>query len=490
MGYHTYRNPSPICEYIKTILIKAAKNAGLQEESAKTAAFVFFNGKVADGAAAPRYEAGYSRRVDLSTSPKEDAAIQLGFSLDASHPAYYLLCTVVDVLSAWLEKAVLEEGLDSLMSGDFRFSSLTGQPMDEGEAALSVSNQMNQAVISSLQELLNFPVSLLESLSLEHYEGEPVSGNLVIAFYDKVEQIQETSILWTPKGFEENSDICLNEESLRHVVKLMAGCEEDPVLFEIGKDGGPPRFAGCVGGNCLAEWERAGGDVVRIQIEGRMKWAFYLRGRLLFRSSFHGFQADLREEKQRLNRQLLQSALENEFPSLDSGSVERLVGALRELQRQRHGTAALIIREHSRTWKHICELAKQKKATRVRFTDDFRKAGTKGNPLIAAARMDGGIVLNTEGRVCFLMAILDGTSCIAGDLSRGARYNSIRNFVCLYSESEGSPEEILGVVFSSDGAMDILSGKELSPKRMNPLGRRNPRDISGPAPEYDRTSRV
>lgn len=467
MGRQTNRNPGPICEYIKNILTRAAKNTGLQEESAEEAAFVYLNTETTNGAsaAAALEKAGYFRSVELSASPREAATIRLGFLLDASHPAYFLLCTVVDVLSAWLERAALEEGLDSLMSGDFRFSSLTGQQMDEAEAALSVSNQMNQTVTSALQELLNFPVSLLEALSLERYEGDAVSGDLVIVFYDKAEQIRETSILWTPEDFEENTDIYLNEESLRHVVKLMAGCEEDPVLFEIGRDGGAPRFVGCVGGNRLAEWEKAGGDVVRIQIEGQMKWAFYLRGRLLFRSSFHGLQADLRDEEQRRNRQLLQSALENEFPSLDSGSVKRLVESLWELQRQRHGTAALIVREQSPTWKHICDLAKQKKATRVRFANDFGKTGTKGNPLTAAARMDGAVVLSTGGRVCFLMTILDGTSCIAGDLSRGARYNSVRNFVCLFSGSENRPEEILGVVFSSDGNMDILPGKELVRKR-------------------------
>lgn len=484
MGNPTNRNPGPICEYIKAILIKTTKNVGLLEEYAKKAVFVLFNGNTADGTAAPPREAGYSRIVDLSASPKEGAAVQLGFSLDAGHPAYYLLCNTVDVLSAWLGKAALEEGLDSLMRGDFRFSSMTGQPMDEDEAAFNVFSQMNQLVISVLQELLNFPVSLLESLSLERYEGDPVSGDLVIAFSDKVDQIRKSSILWTPEGLEENTDIHLNEESLRHVVKLMAGCEEDPVLFEIGTDGAPPRFAGCIGGNRLDKWEAAGSDIIRIRIEGQLKWTFYLRGRLLFRSSFHGFQADLREEEERLNRQLLQSALKREFPSLKADSIERLVASLRELQRQRHGTAALIIKEKSCTWWHICDLAKQKKATHVRFVGDAQKTGAKGNPLMAAARMDGAVVLNTEGRVCFLMTILDGMSCIAGDLSRGARYNSVRNFVCLYSEVEGRPEEILGVVFSSDGNMDILSGKELIKEKINSPEKDNPNGISATAPEY------
>lgn len=476
MGNSVNRNSGPIsiCEYIENILIRSAQHIGFQKESAKKTVFVCLDEKTTDGVSAEEIlqKASYCQNVELSASSEEKRVIRLGSLLDANHPAQFLLCTAVDALSAWLAKAALEEGLESLMGGDYRFPSRTGQPMNEVAAAVGVFNQMSQNVTSFVQELLNFPVSLLESLSLEKYEGEPVSGDLVIAFCDKVKEIRRTSILWTPEGFDENTDVYLEEESIRHVVKLMAGCEEDPVLFEIGQGSGAPRFVGCVGGNRLEDWEKSGEDVVRIRIEGQMNYAFYLRGKLLFRSSFHGLQADLQEEEQKLNQQLLRRALEEEFPSLDSDSIERLMASLVELQRQQHGTAALIVHKESCTWNHICDLAKQKKATRVRFAVDLRKAGVKGNPLTAAARMDGAIVMETEGSVGFLMTILDGESCIAGDLSRGARYNSVRNFVSCFSGSEENPEEILGVVFSSDGSIDVLPGKKLSSaKNGSPLSR-------------------
>jgi len=467
MGNHINRNPGPIREYIENILVRTAQFIGFQEENAKNAVFVCLDGKTAGGASAEEIlkKSAYYQTVRLSASPEEKTAIQMGSFLDAGHPAQFLLCIAVDVLSAWLAKAALEEGLENLMDGDYRFPSRTGQPMDEVDAAASVFSEMSQHVISKLQELLNFPISLLESLSLEKYEGAPVKGDIVIAFYDKVKKLRETSILWTPEGFAENTDVFLVPESIRHVVKLMAGCEEDPILFEIGREGGAPRFAGCIGGSRLAGWESAGEDVVRIRIEGQVDWAFYLRGKLLFRNSVSGLRADLREEERRRDQKLLRSALEEEFPSLDPASADRLMASLRDLQRQPHGTAALIVRRESRTWNHICDLARQKKAIRVRFAADFQEAGAKGNSLTAAARMDGAVVLDTEGSVCFLMTILDGASCIAGDLSRGARFNSVRNFVSLFSGSEGCPEEILGVVFSSDGNMDVLSGKRLSLER-------------------------
>lgn len=470
MGNYLNRNPSPICEYIESILIKAAQCIGFQGENAKKTVFVCLNGKTTGETSADENlkKASYFQNVSLSTPQEEKAVIQLGSFLDVDHPAQFLLCTAIDVLSVWLAKAVVEEGPDSLMGGDYHFSSRTGQQMNAAEAAVGVFNQMCQNVTSKLQELLNFPVSLLETLSLENYEREPVSGDLVIAFYDKVEKVRKTSILWTPEDFTENTNVYLNEESIRHVVKLMAGCEEDPVLFEIGQDGGAPRFIGCIGGNHLTNWEKLEEDIVRIRIEGQMRWAFYLRGKLLFRSSFQGFKADLMDEERELKQHLLRSSIEQEFLSLDSNNVEKLVNSLLELQWQRHGTSALIVRRESRTWNHICDLARQKKATRVRFSGDFQKAGGKGNPLTAAARMDGAVIIDTEGNICFLMTILDGESCIAGDLSRGARYNSVRNFVSLFSWSEGSPEEILGVVFSSDGNMDVLAGKKLSLERSIP----------------------
>lgn len=461
MGNHA----GPIRKYIEKTLVKTAQYIGFREENAKKAVFVCLDGKSADRVSVEKIleESSYSQKVSLSASPGEETAIQMGSFLHAGHPAQFLLCTAVDVLSAWLAKAVLEEGFESLTSGNYRFPSrTTGQQMDEAEAAFAVFNQMGQNVTSKLQELLNFPLSLLEALSLEKYEGEPIKGDLVIAFYDKAEMIRRTSILWTPEGFSENTNIYLEEGSIRHVVKLMAGCEEDPALFEIGREGRAPRFVGCVGGCSLAAWEESGEDIIRIRIEGQMSWAFYMRGKLLFRSSFHGFRADFQEEERRLSQQLLSSALKEEFQSLNPGSAERLAELLQELRQQRHGTAALIVRKGGRTWNHICDLAKQKKATRVSFASDMHKAGAKGSSLVAAARMDGAVVMSTEGDVCFLMTILDGESCIAGDLSRGARYNSVRNFVRLFSRSEENPEEILGVVFSSDGNMDVLAGKELS----------------------------
>ena len=73
--------------------------------------------------------------------------------------------------------------------------------------------------------------------------------------------------------------------------------------------------------------------------------------------------------------------------------------------------------------------------------------------------MDGTIIVDmSEGKIKYLATIVDGVSRVKGDSSRGARFNSIKNFTY---DMASNNIPIVSAVFSEDGGEDIFEGRIL-----------------------------
>lgn len=139
-------------------------------------------------------------------------------------------------------------------------------------------------------------------------------------------------------------------------------------------------------------------------------------------------------------------------------NIDKTVQAVMAVRRQAHGAAAVVA-----AWNDSASCCKDgldilishQKAIPVIFK--AQSGGTKelASAITQAAKMDGAVLVNAlSGEVYALAAILDGPSCVKGSPSRGARFNSLKNFTCFMSNCE-----IVSFIFSSDGGTDIFSGQ-------------------------------
>ena len=130
------------------------------------------------------------------------------------------------------------------------------------------------------------------------------------------------------------------------------------------------------------------------------------------------------------------------------------------VRRQTHGAAAVVAAwndPNSRCKVRLEKLIAHRKTIQVEFKKLTLESQELANAITQAAKMDGAVLIDAQsGEVCALAVILDGLSCVEGSPSRGARFNSLKNFTASLSR-----QGIVSFVFSSDGGMDIFSGKTI-----------------------------
>ncbi len=70
--------------------------------------------------------------------------------------------------------------------------------------------------------------------------------------------------------------------------------------------------------------------------------------------------------------------------------------------------------------------------------------------------IDGAIMADMKGNVHAIGAILDGEAEEAGDVSRGARYNSVKNYISV-TKRKNTASNIFGVIVSEDGDVNLVT---------------------------------
>lgn len=72
--------------------------------------------------------------------------------------------------------------------------------------------------------------------------------------------------------------------------------------------------------------------------------------------------------------------------------------------------------------------------------------------------IDGAIIIDFEGFCYAIGVILDGDACISGDSSRGARFNSAKNYIALKKKYQN--EKYAAIVFSEDRYVNVFTTNE------------------------------
>lgn len=401
----------------------------------------------------------YSRLVHF-TSDQKEYLFSLCCCRDATaNPAHLFFgAYVIDALEEELQAILSDRGGDFLVHSNAPL--FGGVPPER--AVVRLRKLAEQRLEEDLSRSHGILFDVIDCLSLMDYEQERAKGNLL--FLPAALEDLERLCVWSVSSRDR---IECSIKHLRTLRKFLAGTVPDSpknvsaaLLFV--KEGELPVFCGAVKlENGLPLLDPSSG-YVQVRISGPLRWELMLYGKLVCRRdavglSFPDGLDPSGTEKEVRDR--IQNALRAAFTRKDSAkavakNLDRLTGIAQSVRKQHHG-AALVIADWGE--RSVCKttlerLKRHRKVLPVTFTGSEDQAVA----ITCAAKMDGAVLADIRsGQIIALAAILDGKSCVAGDASRGARYNSIANATCLLRDCKAHPE-VVSFVFSSDGGMDIL----------------------------------
>lgn len=230
-------------------------------------------------------------------------------------------------------------------------------------------------------------------------------------------------------------------ENLRFVRKVLETAKGERVLV-VGREGEDQVMRG------IAILEEDAGN--QITFNGYLKWKLTGNGKELLRyeeGKFH-----FSEEKQIEVKELSTLQLEKEK------EIQDIIDALRE---QAHGTSAVFLdgrafEEELKRLDRNNRLCRIKPVSILDSGKDEEEKRRFRELLIGLSAIDGALIADFQGNIHAIGAIVDGESVIEADMARGARYNSLKNYVNWLAKCKKyERNQYFAVIISEDGGMDV-----------------------------------
>lgn len=277
---------------------------------------------------------------------------------------------------------------------------------------MGLAYRVDQGCIEGWRGLLGSCTSIART----YYEGTEGSGTIVLAKQDHP-SLKKAIVFQNPPRLSSTRAARKLLELAKHELTLHTDSETLFGLVDIGK------------------YDPAAEDLFTIRFLGHHHWEVCHNSQILMRVQYG--QPSL--PKPPYDEKKLRKDLPRIFAGMTDRQVERIVGLIRQAEREPHGTMLI-----------INSVAKEE-ATRL-ATEGTRITSKTLSPELLSnlTPIDGAVLLNPKGTCYAIGVILDGMATEFGNAARGARYNSAIRYVC----SNNSPT--LAVIVSEDGGVDFF----------------------------------
>lgn len=182
-------------------------------------------------------------------------------------------------------------------------------------------------------------------------------------------------------------------------------------------------------------------------IDDNLSWHFDCKQKTLLRYIKGRYVVRKDEE---YDRDLLERKLTAVFKN---NKVEQLVMVISEAWKQRHGTTVLITDDVTRD-----DIIRLCDANRGYEINDLELPLTNDDYTEMITSIDGAVVIDSDCRCYAIGVILDGKTIVDGNMARGARYNSARNYIATLKKMN---MKAVAVVISEDRTMDVISTEDI-----------------------------
>lgn len=196
-------------------------------------------------------------------------------------------------------------------------------------------------------------------------------------------------------------------------------------------------------------------EQIYIKFKGYMHWSLTIGKRevLIY---YHGeYQLGYAKEGENYLEDIIKLQKDNKLEQVDIQMLKDIVEVLKE---QRHGTSVIFM-ERDEAEQEVKRLCDMNRAIPVESNLKYNKTEEGENgwhkaAFLGISNMDGALILDFGGNCKAISCIVDGKAVIPGRVERGARLNSIENYVG--SKKKGI---CIGIVISEDGMVNILHNK-------------------------------
>lgn len=288
-------------------------------------------------------------------------------------------------------------------------------------------------------EKTQIDLGLLDDLSLLKYEGTKCKGSLLF--------LEATQAPCVTSQIEPVHPIVFCTDELRRIRKLMAGSNEKSVLaFCRKKDACDPEEEfichGYTSVKDLGSW--------KVKIVAPRQFIVCLCNKPLFRMNC--VLPELVLEK-------WQSQLQTvcDIFSIKENVKTKISKLLQKINNAEHGAAVVFLNLKKGSYA-------EERIQKLKQLD--RGYGIHGRSVASHANMDGAIVVDVRtGKIDSIGVILDGSARKKGDMSRGARHNSLDAF-CADFHARCAAEHVAAIVFSEDGGSSIYFEKATAKRQI------------------------
>lgn len=302
------------------------------------------------------------------------------------------------------------------------------------------TNALTAMYVSHYLDSKEFPKdTLFTTLSAEQYEKS--DSHAQIMFSDCSEPCDLVC------EFDEKYE--LSEGNLRMIRKLMEITKKPDAKESATKESDLALVAVKDGDNWfIVGTTEATKTNPTIKFEGNLNWSFSEGEKVKFR--FYKGRYILNWEDGKKEYETKIKDVRPQYQEI----VRELVGILKK---QEHGTAAIISAKTPLN-KEILRLCRMNKGIHIKEFD-FLDSGTNKDYMhqIGMTNIDGAVFIDKDGFCHAIGMIVDGETVVEGDAGRGARYNSINNYVnWVYNEKH---HYFVGIIISEDGMINIVIPK-------------------------------
>lgn len=278
---------------------------------------------------------------------------------------------------------------------------------------------------------------ILTQLSAARYEGSESEARI---YFTK--EAVNTIEIFSADGKE---DRIVNEQNLRMIRKLMEISKRNTVHLYAEKSVEKGKTIHTV--SELVRCREKQEEDIYVKFSGFMHWSLFIKEREIF-AYYHGdYTFNASKEKYAYLNDI------NKLEGFDQEKREMVEKLVRILCKQKHGAVAIVFDEKTNAQDEAKRLCQVKRGTRICESVCYsEEEGWNEEEILAISGIDGALFIDYSGKCLAIGVIVDGEAIEKGNVGRGARYNSIKNYMKL-------KQGCVGIVVSEDGMVDVIQHK-------------------------------
>jgi len=292
--------------------------------------------------------------------------------------------------------------------------------------------------------------SLLTQLSAELYEKRPVHGSILFLRESDWEKLKQEA------ADKENYDIIsleevkdeqrkLNIDNMRFLRKLAEMNSDEASVVIMKTDVKKDMLGGWIIVGMISNQRVLEEDHFWLDFRGQLKWAVRKKQTAWFTYRDGSYRYSAEESlEENYKQKIYDNAADN---------PEKLIQIVELLKKESHGTAVVFMENGSN---QISEEVKRffNKNRCVKLSEDGIDLEGFLRKMRGVTAIDGALLADFSGNCYAIGVIFDGEAMIEGQVSRGARYNSVANYVQVVAKKYEN-KKVIGVIVSEDGGVVV-----------------------------------